>query len=87
MRFEYDDDKSQINKLKHGIDFTEAQILWLDPKRIEIPARTIDEPRFLIIGKIQTKIWSAVVTYRNKTIRLISVRRAKKKEVEIYESI
>ena len=57
MRFEYDDDKSQINKIKHDIDFIEAQSLWLDPKRIEIPAKTIDEPRFLVIGKIQTKIY------------------------------
>ena len=84
--FEYDEKKSDSNKVKHGIDFVEAQALWLDSNLIEIPALTSDEPRFLIIGKMLDKHWSAVVTYRSEKIRLISVRRSRIEEIEIYES-
>ena len=86
LPFEFDSRKSQSNLKKHGIDFIEAQLLWLDPYLLEIPAKTIDESRFLMIGKILDKHWSAVVTYRNENIRIISVRRARIEEVEIYES-
>ena len=86
MEFEFDRRKSQINKKKHGIDFIEAQALWGDPDRIEIPAKTIDEDRFLIIGKISDKLWSTIITYRNERVRIISVRRSRKEEIEIYES-
>jgi len=85
--FEYDVKKSEINNKKHGIDFEEAKKLWDDPNLIEIPAKTIDEPRYLIIGKIGEKHWSAIITYRGEKIRIISVRRARKEEVKIYESI
>jgi len=73
------------NKEKHGIDFIEAQALWADPDVVEIPARTIDEPRFLVIGMINKKHWSSIITYRGEKIRLISVRRARDEEVELYE--
>jgi uncharacterized protein len=86
MRFEYDSDKSAENKRKHGIDFEEAQALWMDSALVEIPARTSDEPRWLLIGKIGEKHWSAVVTRRDENIRLISVRRSRDEEVRIYES-
>ena len=84
--FEYDERKSQRNQLKHGIDFVEAQALWNDPYLIEIPARTIDEDRFLVIGKIEEKHWSAVITPRDGNIRIISVRRSRTEEVAKYES-
>lgn len=84
--FEYDEDKSQSNPDKHGIDFLSAQSLWLDPDLIEIPARTEDESRYLVIGKIGGRHGSAVVTYRGESVRIISVRRARVEEVEIYES-
>ena len=86
MEFEFDKRKSQINKRKHGIDFIEAQPLWNDPDRIEIPAKTIDEERFLIIGKISDKYWSTIITYRDERVRIISVRRSRKEEIDIYES-
>ncbi|MFO7861252.1 MAG: BrnT family toxin [Desulfosalsimonas sp.] len=86
MEFEFDENKSRANKEKHGIDFLEAQGLWDDPDRIEIPAKTIDENRFLLIGKIFQTHWSVVVTYRQRKIRIISARKARKKEVAIYES-
>ncbi len=86
MEFEFDPAKSNINNKKHGIDFLEAQALWADPDFIEIPLRTIDEPRFLVIGKISEKHWSAIITYRSERVRIISVRRSRKEEVEIYES-
>lgn len=86
MEFEFDSHKSEENKKRHGMDFVEAQMLWDDPDRIEVPARTIDEPRFLVIGKIADKCWSGIITYRGEKIRLISVRRSRREEVEIYES-
>ena len=86
MEFEFDKQKSQINKNKHRIDFIEIQALWNDPDRIEIPAKTIDENRSLIIGKISDQCWSAIITYRNEKVRIISVRRSWKEEIEIYES-
>jgi uncharacterized DUF497 family protein len=85
MDFEFDLKKSASNKKKHGIDFEEAQELWIDPHLLEIEARSTDEPRFLMIGKIRSKHWSAVVTYRNGKIRIISVRRSREEEVELYE--
>ncbi len=84
--FEYDEQKSQSNLDKHGIDFVTAQELWNDPYLIEIPAKTTDEPRFLVIGRITRKYWSAVVTPRNDNIRIISVRRSRTEEIAIYES-
>ena len=78
--------KSTSNREKHGIDFDLAQALWVDEDRIEIPAKTQDELRFLVIGKINEKHWSAVVTYRGENIRIISVRRSRDEEIEIYES-
>jgi uncharacterized DUF497 family protein len=86
MEFEFDSRKSETNKKKHGIDFIEAQMLWDDPDRIEIPARTIDEPRLLVVGKIADEYWSGIITYRGESIRIISVRRSRVEEVEIYES-
>lgn len=83
--FEFDIQKSRSNKKKHGIDFIEAQTLWEDTDHIEIPARTTDEERHLLIGKISDKYWSAIFTYRDEKIRIISVRRSRKEEVEIYE--
>ena len=83
--FEFDLAKSDANLVKYGIDFVEAQALWGDPMLLEIPARTEDEPRFLVIGLIEGKHWSAVITYRGVNIRLISVRRARTEEVALYE--
>lgn len=86
MIFEFDSKKSASNKQKHGLDFDEAQALWNDPDLIEIPVQTIDEPRYLVIGMIEGKHWSGVITYRGDKVRIISVRRSRKEEVEIYES-
>lgn len=86
MKFEFDINKSKHNKEKHGIDFIEAQTLWDDPDFIEIPAKTSDEPRFVVIGKIAQKYWSGIISYRGENIRIISVRRSRPEEVDIYES-
>lgn len=84
--FEYDENKSQSNLAKHGIDFIEAHKLWIDPKLLEIPARTQDEPRFLVIAKIDGKHWSGIITYRNQNIRIVSVRRSRNEEIALYDS-
>lgn len=85
MIFEYDPGKSAANLVKPGIDFEQAQALWDDPWLLEVPARTEDEPRFLSIGKIEGRHWVAVWTPRGETVRIISVRRARKEEVAYYE--
>ena len=84
--FEFDAVKSESNRAKHGINFLDAQGLWNDPMLLEIPAKTDDEPRYLVVGVIDGKHWSAVTTYRGSNIRLISVRRARTEEVALYES-
>lgn len=83
--FEFDEAKSRANKAKHGIDFVEAQSLWLDGNLLRVVARTGEEQRFVFIGLIADKHWSAVITYRGDTIRLISVRRARPLEVQSHE--
>jgi len=84
--FEFDESKSRANLAKHGIDFVDAQLLWNDPRLLGIPAKTEDEPRYLVIGLINGKHWSAVLTYRGANIRLISVRRSRTEEAALYES-
>lgn len=85
MNCEFDPAKSSRNQRKHGIDFVEAQALWDDPGMVEIPARTVDEPRCLVIGRIGQRYGSAIVTYRGDSIRIISVRPSRREEVQLYE--
>lgn len=85
MEFEFDPNKGRRNKTKHGIDLEKAQELWNDPHLLEVEARSTDEPRFLLIGMVDGKHWSAVVTYGEDIIRIITVRRSRKEEVELYE--
>ncbi len=87
MPFEYDSQKSQSNREKHGIDFEEVQAIWDDAGYLEIPAKISDELRWMVIGKIGGKCWSAVITYRGDNIRIISVRRSREEEIELYESL
>ncbi len=84
MDFEFDPAKSAANLVKHGMDFVAAQAIWNDPDRIEIPARSLDEPRMQVIGRVGTLLWSAFVTVREGRIRIISVRRARHEEDAAY---
>ncbi len=84
--FEYDPNKSDSNLSKHGIGFEESQLLWQDVDLIEIKANSTDEFRALVVGRIRSKHWSAVITYRGENIRIISVRRSREAEVALYES-
>ena len=85
MEFEFDPRKSRSNEKKHGIDFVDAQALWDDFELIVVPARTTDEPRFLVVGKIKDTHWSGVITYREHRVRIISVRRSRDEEIQLYE--
>jgi uncharacterized protein len=85
MEFEFDAQKSRTNQSKHGIDFVEAQALWEDVDLLEIPARTEDEPRIMMVGRIGKMHWSAIVTSRGEKTRIISVRRSRNEEKEFYE--
>ena len=86
MIFEFNINKSKSNKVKHAIDFVEAQKIWEDSNLIEFPAKTIDEIRFIVIGKIKENHWTGIITYRRGNIRIISVRRSRLEEIKIYES-
>ena len=86
MEFEFDEPKNRTNKARHGIDFIEAQALWEDVDVLEVPAKTTDEPRAIVIGKIGDKHWSAIITWRKGRIRIISVRRSRQEEQKLYES-
>ena len=86
MEFEFDPAKSRANLAKHGIDFIEAQGLWSDADLVEVPLKTEDESRFLVVGKIGEKHWTGIITYRKDIIRIISVRCSRKEEVFMYES-
>jgi uncharacterized DUF497 family protein len=86
MEFEFDAGKSRSNRRKHGIDFIKAEKLWDDPDLIAVPARTTDEPRILVVGRIEELHWSAIITYRDDRVRIISVRRSRREEVTLYES-
>lgn len=85
MRFGFDPEKSIVNQEKHGIDFLQAQAIWDDADYIEIPLKTVDELRFMVIGMICGKVWSGIITYRGESIRIISVRHSRKEEIELYE--
>jgi len=85
VEVEFDERKSRANKVKHGIDFVEAQALWLDEALVEIPARSEVEQRVLVVGLMGGKHWSAFITYRGEAVRLISARRSRDEEVAIYE--
>jgi hypothetical protein len=86
MKFEYDSNKSDVNQEKHGVDFVTAQLLWSDENLLEAPLNFPDENRFLCIGKIEGKYWSAIITYRLDVIRIISVRRSRHEEIKYYEN-
>jgi uncharacterized DUF497 family protein len=86
MEFEFDQSKSNTNNARHGIDFVEAQALWDDMDLLGVPAKTEDEPRVLVIGKIGEKHLSGIITWRKDKLRIISVRRSRREERELYES-
>ena len=86
MVFEYDNNKSDANREKHGIGFDEAQALWEDDRMLEAPLKYPYESRFLCVGKIGPKHWSAIVTYRSGAVRIISVRRSREEEIQHYEN-
>jgi len=85
MNFEWDDEKNHINMSKHGIDFDTAKALWDDPNRVEIHIPYPIENRNILIGKIGKKLWVSIFTMRDNSIRIISVRRARKKETKLYD--
>jgi len=86
MNFEYDKNKSRTNLIKHGIDFIDAQNLWLDEKMIQVELNFPDESRWMCVAKINSKYYSAFITYRGDTTRIISVRRSRKREIFNYEN-
>ena len=86
LRFEWDPAKSESNKTKHGVDFTEAQTIWQDPFRVEADSPWVGlEERGLTIGMLNGKLYTVVTTTRGGAIRIISVRRSRRDEEGDYE--
>ncbi|MFN0279105.1 MAG: BrnT family toxin [Pyrinomonadaceae bacterium] len=85
MDFEYDPQKSESNKIKHGIDFEAAQAIWKDPNAFDVPSDYYGEDRFLAIGEINGTLWTAIVTMRDEIVRIISVRRSRDNERQAYD--
>ena len=86
MGFEYDPEKSKTNRSKHGIDFSRAQFLWGDEKRVVVPARSNTEPREVIIAELDGKLWTAIYTLRGDVFRIISVRKSRDEERKGYNN-
>jgi hypothetical protein len=86
MPFEFDPRKSASNQLKHGIDFIKAQALWKSP-HVEFSAKAADEKRYLVIGTIKGEFWSAIISYRGMTIRIISVRKSTQQEIAAHAKV
>ncbi len=86
MVYEYDSAKSDANSQKHGIDFHEAQRLWDMPYTQTVARKYDEEQRWLIIGTIDNTHWTAAITYREKSIRIISVRRSRQSEIALHKS-
>jgi uncharacterized protein len=76
--------KSRSNLEKHGMDFSDAQFLWLNPKRLEVTARSESESRFALIALYKNRLWTAIFTKREERIRIISVRRSRHEEEQGY---
>ena len=85
MKFEWDNKKNETNRDKHGIDFETARKLWMDQFRVDILAPYPNEDRRILLGRLKGKVWAAIYTLRGDSVRIISVRRARKREVELYE--
>jgi len=83
MQFEFDRLKSEANKRKHGVSLEEATQIWQEAY-LEIPAKTVDEPRLMSIGRIRGKLFACIYAIRSESIRLICCRRAREKEVQLY---
>jgi len=84
--FEYDKSKSLSNEVKHGISFDAAQNIWSDSEAVTLKTSDHGEVRYLLIARLYDKHWTAIFTYRQLKIRIISVRRSRKNEVNVYES-
>jgi hypothetical protein len=83
MEFEFDPAKSDANRIKHGIDFVTAQELWEDIYAVQIAAKSDTEPRFVLIARLEGKVWSVFFTERSSKIRIISARRSRTNEEEL----
>ena len=83
MRFEFNQEKSESNRRKHGVTLEQATQIWLNTY-LELRARTVDEARFMAIGKIQERLYACIYTVRGESVRLISCRRARAKEAQFY---
>lgn len=85
--FEWDEEKRQQNLLKHGVDFLYAAVMLEgDVVKIVDDRQDYGETRYLALGTMGGEIFAVVYTLRGDNIRLISARKARKKEYERYQN-
>lgn len=87
MLFEWDDGKAAANRAKHGVSFDEALSCFYDPEQVAFydPDHSGDEDRELLIGHSRRgRLLVVAYTLRGSVIRLISARRATRKETKAY---
>jgi hypothetical protein len=88
MEFEWDQNKSEKCFIERGFDFAYAVRVFFDPDRVVQTDRRYDygEKRYQLMGKIENRVFVVVYTPRHSTIRIISARKANKREVRHYEN-
>jgi len=89
MRFEWDENKNQLNIRKHGIDFCDAAYVFSDPFALSIPddEHSEAEERWLLLGKsfLNERVLLVVHTFRyDDQVRIISARKATATEITTY---
>lgn len=87
MNFQFDPEKAKSNLRKHGVSFADAEGVFYDPLAIQQPAPDMkDEERLVAVGmSSEGQVLVVVYTIRGEEIRLISARRATRREVKQYE--
>ena len=88
MRFQFDPAKAASNLRKHGVSFADAEGVFLDPLAIHREdSQAEDEERFVVLGMGSAgQLLVVVYTIRGSEIRVISARRATRREVRDYEA-
>jgi uncharacterized protein len=88
VNFQWDENKARTNLAKHGVSFEEATTVFGDPLSLTIPdpAHSQVEDRSILLGKSHLqKLLVVVHTERGDSIRIISARRASRRERKNYE--
>ncbi len=86
MNYEWDEHKRKANLQKHGVDFREIEKFdWVSALVLEDQRKDYGESRYRAMGRIGSRLHALVFTLRDKNLRVISLRKANRREVNNYE--